>query len=67
MRNVTWVDNPLWADGAPMRNTFLEVQHLTKHFPLNDDILSRLTGKMCTLKAVDDISFFIQPGETLGL
>ena len=50
-----------------MRNAFLEVQHLTKHFPLNDDLLSRLTGKTRTLKAVDDISFFIQPGETLGL
>ena len=50
-----------------MRDTFLEVQHLTKHFPFNDDILSRLTGKTRALKAVDDISFFIQPGETLGL
>ena len=50
-----------------MRDAFLEVQHLTKHFALNDDILSRLTGKTRTLKAVDDISFVIQPGETLGL
>jgi oligopeptide/dipeptide ABC transporter ATP-binding protein len=50
-----------------MRDAFLEVQHLTKHFPLNDDLLSHLTGKTRTLKAVDDISFFIQPGETLGL
>src|SRR5438067_13753660 len=62
-----WVDSPRWADGALMRDAFLEVQHLTKHFPLNDDILSRLTGKTRTLKAVDDISFCIQPGETLGL
>ena len=29
--------------------------------------LSRLGGKARTLKAVDDISFFIKPGETLGL
>jgi len=50
-----------------MRDAFLEVQHLTKHFVLNDDVLSRLTGKTRTLKAVDDISFVIQAGETLGL
>jgi oligopeptide/dipeptide ABC transporter ATP-binding protein len=50
-----------------MRDTFLEVQHLTKHFPLNNDVLARLTGKTRTLQAVDDISFCIQPGETLGL
>jgi hypothetical protein len=42
-----------------MSNAFLEVQHLTKHFPLHNDILSRLTGKTRTLQAVDDISFFI--------
>ena len=50
-----------------MSSSFLEVQHLTKHFPLNNDVLSRLTGKTRTLQAVDDISFCIQPGETLGL
>jgi len=50
-----------------MSNAFLEVQHLTKHFPLNNDVLSRLTGKTRTLQAVDDISFSMQPGETLGL
>ena len=50
-----------------MSSSFLEVQHLTKHFPLNNDVLSCLTGKTRTLQAVDDISFGIQPGETLGL
>jgi oligopeptide transport system ATP-binding protein len=50
-----------------MSNAFLEVQHLTKHFPLNNDALSRLTGKTRVLQAVDDISFSMQPGETLGL
>ena len=50
-----------------MSAPFLEVQHLTKYFPLNADIISRLTGRTRTLKAVDDISFFIMPGETLGL
>ena len=50
-----------------MSNAFLEVQHLTKYFPLNNDALSRLTGKTRVLQAVDDISFSMQPGETLGL
>jgi ABC-type glutathione transport system ATPase component len=50
-----------------MSDYFLEIKNLTKHFPLNNDVLSRLTGKTRILKAVDDISFFIKPGETLGL
>ncbi|MDZ7380022.1 MAG: ATP-binding cassette domain-containing protein [candidate division KSB1 bacterium] len=50
-----------------MSDYFLEVQNLTKHFLLNSDIISRITGKTRTLKAVDDISFFIRAGETLGL
>jgi peptide/nickel transport system ATP-binding protein/oligopeptide transport system ATP-binding protein len=50
-----------------MSEYLLEVKNLTKHFPLNNDLISRLTGKVRILKAVDDISFFIKPGETLGL
>ncbi len=50
-----------------MSDYFLEVNHLTKHFVLNNDLISRLTGKVQTLKAVDDISFFVKQGETLGL
>ncbi len=50
-----------------MSDYFLEIKNLTKHFLLNHDVLSRLAGKTHTLKAVDDISFFIKPGETLGL
>lgn len=50
-----------------MNDYFLEVRNLTKYFPLNNDTISRLTGRTRILKAVDDISFFIKPGETLGL
>jgi oligopeptide/dipeptide ABC transporter ATP-binding protein len=50
-----------------MGDYLLEVKNLTKHFPLNNDVISRLTGKVRTLKAVDNISFVIKPGETLGL
>lgn len=40
------------------RKKLLDVSHLEKHFPL---------GKTGLLKAVDDISFAIYEGETLGL
>ena len=50
-----------------MSEYLLEIKHLTKYFLLNNDVISRLTGKVRTLKAVDDISFFIKAGETLGL
>ena len=50
-----------------MSENLLEVNDLTKYFALHDDIVSRIAGKTQTLKAVDGISFFIKPGETLGL
>lgn len=50
-----------------MNPAFLDVQHLTRHFPRHDDGLSRLSGKTRPLKAVADGSFCMQPGETLGL
>jgi oligopeptide/dipeptide ABC transporter ATP-binding protein len=42
----------------------LEVSHLTKHFPIRKGIFSRVVGQV---HAVDDISFSIREGETLGL
>ena len=50
-----------------MTDTLLEVRGLTKHFKLDNDIVSRIAGKTRTLKAVDGIDFFIKRGETLGL
>lgn len=50
-----------------MSEHLLEVRNLTKYFPLNTDLVSRLAGRTQTLKAVDGISFHIRPGETLGL
>ena len=45
-----------------MSDNILEVEHLKQYFPVH-------TGFMSTspLKAVDDVSFAIKPGETLGL
>ncbi len=50
-----------------MSENLLDVENLTKFFYLNNDFVSRMAGKSRTLKAVDGISFYIKPGETLGL
>jgi peptide/nickel transport system ATP-binding protein len=43
----------------------LEVNNLKKHFPIKKGfIISKITSY---IKAVDDVSFYIHPGETLGL
>ena len=43
----------------------LEVKNLKKHFPIRQGfIISKLVGHV---KAVDDVSFYIREGETLGL
>ncbi len=42
----------------------LEVRHLKKYFPIEKGFLRRVTGYV---KAVDDVSFFVNAGETLGL
>lgn len=45
-----------------MSNEYLlKVDHLKQYFPVRDGF------KKMTLKAVDDVSFAIKPGETLGL
>ncbi len=48
----------------PDPDAILEVRHLKKYFTLKKS----LSGKpLSTLKAVDDVSFKIYPGETLGI
>lgn len=42
----------------------LQVEHLKKHFPIKGGLFGRIQGYV---KAVDDISFNIYRGETLGL
>ena len=47
-----------------MNTPLLEVRGLTKHFPVRQGVLLRKTGKV---HAVDDVSFRLERGETLGL
>lgn len=46
------------------KSPLLEINNLKKHFPLEKDILGRTKS---WVKAVDDVSFNVFPGETLGL
>jgi peptide/nickel transport system ATP-binding protein len=48
----------------PENNILLDVKGLKKHFPIQAGILRRTIGYV---KAVDDITFFVSKGETLGL
>jgi oligopeptide/dipeptide ABC transporter ATP-binding protein len=45
-------------------SALLEVKHLTKHYPVKKGVFGSTTGQV---HAVDDVSFTIGEGETLGL
>ena len=47
----------------PAAQMLLEVKHLTKHFPFGG-MMARNKG---VVRAVDDVSFSVNVGETLGL
>ena len=49
--------------GGPAQ-PLLMVEHLTKHFPVRGGLLNR---QIATVQAVDDISFSVRKGETLGI
>ncbi|NQF16334.1 dipeptide ABC transporter ATP-binding protein [Brevibacillus sp. HB1.3] len=46
------------------REYLIEANHIKKYFPIKAGLLSRVIGHV---KAVDDVSFGIRPGETFGL
>ena len=48
----------------PDPDAILEVRHLKKHFTLKKTLMGK---PLSTLKAVDDVSFKIKAGETLGI
>jgi len=49
---------------ADVQAPVLEVNHLVKHFPVTSSFLGRTIGQV---RAVEDVSFSIAKGETLGL
>ena len=51
--------------GVVDANILLDVQNLKMHFPVTAGILFQ--RKVADIKAVDDVSFFVKRGETLGL
>lgn len=52
------------ATQATIVEPILEVSNLKKYFPIKRGFLKRVVGNV---KAVDDVSFFVNEGETLGL
>ena len=70
--HVQAIDASQTPTPAPQTSTLatplLRLQNLTKHYSLESNLIARLvSGKGQTLKAVDDITLEIYPGETLGL
>jgi peptide/nickel transport system ATP-binding protein len=49
---------------SPNRTPLLEVRRLHKYFPIQKGFLKKTIGNV---RAVDDVSFFVEEGETLGL
>jgi oligopeptide/dipeptide ABC transporter ATP-binding protein len=55
---------PAEREDAGAAEPLLRVEGLTKHFPVTRGVLGRVVGQV---RAVDDVSFTIARGETLGL
>ncbi|MXZ54628.1 MAG: ABC transporter ATP-binding protein [Gammaproteobacteria bacterium] len=61
-KNVS--ENDIYIEDVNYIPPLLEVQRLTKFFPVKQGIIPRTVGQV---HAVDDISFTLERGETLGL
>ena len=62
METVTMQNAP--ASAKNTQEVLVEVQNLVKYFPVRAGLMQRVVN---WVKAVDDISFFVRKGETLGL
>ncbi|HJS17949.1 MAG TPA: ABC transporter ATP-binding protein [Anaerolineales bacterium] len=62
METMTTQDAPVSTN--PKGDVLVEVNHLVKYFPVRAGLWQRVVNQV---KAVDDISFFVRKGETLGL
>ncbi|MFT8319244.1 MAG: dipeptide ABC transporter ATP-binding protein [Sporolactobacillus sp.] len=58
------VDQEKNLAAQPQQKPLLHVSHLKKYYPIKKGIIQRTVGYV---KAVDDVSFDIYPGETMGL
>ena len=47
-----------------MTKPLLQVEGLKKYFPIHSGVLAKQSGYV---KAVDDVSFYVNEGETLGI
>ena len=52
------------AQTAKTDNILLDVKGLKKYFPIQKGFLRKVVGHV---KAVDEVTFFVRQGETLGL
>jgi peptide/nickel transport system ATP-binding protein len=50
--------------GMQNKAPLLEVRNLKKYFPIHKGLMRKVVNYV---RAVDDVSFFVRPGETLGL
>lgn len=50
-----------------MAETLIEVEDLSKHYPVDTGLLARLTGGQRFVHAVDGVSFDIERGEIFGI
>jgi peptide/nickel transport system ATP-binding protein len=66
-RNASGEIAPHAAAPDAAAQPLLAVDHLHKYFTIKAAGASFLSSKTATVKAVDDVSFSIAPGETLGL
>lgn len=56
---------PLSGDSSNQSEVLLEVKNLKMHFPVTSGMF--FSRAVAHIKAVDDVSFFVRKGETLGL
>ncbi len=61
METVTMQNAPAAKQNS--EEVLVDVQHLVKYFPVRAGFLQRVVNQV---KAVDDVSFFVRKGETLG-
>ena len=64
---MTELTGPSTVNSQPTdpQDAILEVRNLKKYFPITGGFI--LQRKVADIKAVDNVSFFVRRGETLGL